>query len=300
MPDHAETLKALPRKHDFFVAIDSDGCAFDTMEIKHKECFIPALIKHWDLQPVSRFAREAAEFVNLYSRHRGRNRFVALLRVMELLGDWPDVQRRGYCPPDMTPLRRWLDRETRLSSITLRREVDRNDDPILRRALAWSDAANAAIEDMVHGVPPYPYVRESIRRLPESADVIVCSSTPLEALQREWAEHDLARYVAMICGQEHGSKKEHLRYAAGGKYDPQKVLMIGDAPGDLNAAKSNGFLYFPINPGHEADSWQRFHEEAAERFFAGAYAGQYEADLIEQFQSLLPAEPPWQQEGKNA
>ena len=46
---------------EFFVGIDSDGCAFDTMEIKHKECFIPNIINSWDLQSVSRFARQAAE-----------------------------------------------------------------------------------------------------------------------------------------------------------------------------------------------------------------------------------------------
>ena len=293
MSDHTEQLKALPKNCDFFVGIDSDGCAFDAMEIKHKECFIPAMVKHWDLQPISRFARQASEFVNLYSRHRGSNRFVALLRVMELLDDWPAVQQRGYRPPDMTPLREWIERETRLSSVTLREEVDRTGDALLGRALAWSDAANAAIEDMVRNVPPYPFVRESIQNLQGRADIIVCSSTPLEALQREWAEHGLAKFAAMICGQEQGSKKEHLRYAAGEKYDPDKVLMIGDAPGDMQAAKSNGFLYYPVNPGREADSWQRFHDEAIRRFFDGTYAGDYEAARIEEFQSLLPADPPW-------
>jgi hypothetical protein len=36
----------------FFVGIDSDGCAFDTMEIKHKECFCPNFIHYWDLQTI--------------------------------------------------------------------------------------------------------------------------------------------------------------------------------------------------------------------------------------------------------
>jgi len=31
--------------------------------------------------------------------------------------------------------------------------------------------------------------------------------------------------------------------------------MIGDAPGDMIAAKSNGVLFNPINPHHEEDSW---------------------------------------------
>ena len=50
-------------KHDFLVGIDSDGCVFDSMELKHKECFIPNFIKFMGLQPVSKYAREACEFV---------------------------------------------------------------------------------------------------------------------------------------------------------------------------------------------------------------------------------------------
>ena len=33
----------------YLVCIDSDGCVFDTMEIKHKECFCPPYIKHFGL-----------------------------------------------------------------------------------------------------------------------------------------------------------------------------------------------------------------------------------------------------------
>jgi hypothetical protein len=97
MTDHdpQAALKEFTPKHEFFVGIDSDGCAFDTMEIKHKECFAPNIIKYWDLQAVSKYARAAAEFVNLYSKYRGINRFPALMKVFELLRDWDEVQRRG-------------------------------------------------------------------------------------------------------------------------------------------------------------------------------------------------------------
>ena len=57
--------------YNWLVCIDSDGCVFDTMEIKHKECFCPAMIKHWGLQPISKYARMAWEFENLYSKDRG-------------------------------------------------------------------------------------------------------------------------------------------------------------------------------------------------------------------------------------
>ena len=41
----------------FLVGIDSDGCVFDTMELKHKECFIPNFVNFYDLQGVSKYAR---------------------------------------------------------------------------------------------------------------------------------------------------------------------------------------------------------------------------------------------------
>jgi len=291
--DPQAPLKQFRPGHDFFVGIDSDGCAFDTMEIKHKECFIPNIIKHWDLQPVSKYAREAAEFVNLYSKWRGINRWPALLMVFDLLADRPEVQRRGVQPPEVPTLRQWAETEKALANPALKAAVERTGDPVLRRALAWSEAVNAAIEDMVHGVPPFPFVCETLQALADRADVMVVSATPGEALRREWAEHEIDRYCAVIAGQEMGSKADHLRLGAHGKYPADHVLMIGDAPGDLIAARANGFLFFPVNPGSEDASWQLFYEEAMGRFLAATYAGEYEARLIAEFEALLPDTPPW-------
>ena len=293
MADHIEQLRAFPKSSDFFVGIDSDGCAFDTMEIKHKECFIPNIINSWDLQPVSRFARAAAEFVNLYSKWRGINRFPALLMVFDLLAEWDEPVARGYKPPEVDSLRQWVKEETRLGNPALEAKVAETNDPVLARALQWSKAVNETVARIVRGVPPFPYVRESLQKLQEAADIMVVSATPGEALQREWEEHDIAKHVKMICGQEMGKKAEHLQYGAGGKYDPEKILMVGDAPGDLKAAKSNNALFYPINPGDEAASWQRFSEEAVDMFLNGEYAGQYEQALIDDFLNRLPETPPW-------
>ena len=101
--DPARALRDLTPKHSFFVGIDSDGCAFDTMEIKHKECFIPNIIAYWDLQPVSKYAREAAEFVNLYSKWRGINRWPALTMVFDLLMERPEVRKRQVNDPSGRP-----------------------------------------------------------------------------------------------------------------------------------------------------------------------------------------------------
>ncbi len=278
---------------DFFVGVDSDGCAFDTMEVKHKECFIPTFINHFGLAAVSRLAREVAEFVNLYSVDRGINRFPGYLRTLDLLAARPEVISRGFVVPHLPGLRAWVGRETRLANPALKAEVERTGDPDLALALAWSEDVNRTIGATVRDVPPFPMVRETLQALQGKADVMVVSATPAEALRREWSEHDLDGLVALIAGQEMGNKREVLAQATSGRYAPDRVLMIGDAPGDRKAAEANGVLFYPIDPGDEDASWRRLHDEALPRFFAGTYSGAYMDERIARFESLLPSTPPW-------
>jgi phosphoglycolate phosphatase-like HAD superfamily hydrolase len=292
MTDPAQPLRDFRPATEFFIGIDSDGCVFDSMEIKHKECFTPMFIKYFDLQAVSRYAREVWEFVNLYSKTRGVNRFPALVRSLNLLRERPEVKQRRVPVPEIGALEEWIARETKLSNATLAAEV-KHGNRALARVKLWSDAVNAMIEDLVKGVPPFPLFRESLDRVTKRADVIVISQTPADALEREWHEHNIERNVRLIAGQEAGSKTEHLQFAAKGKYRPDRILMIGDAPGDHKAAKANQALFYPIIPGQEEQSWQRFHDEALERFFAGRFAGAYETELIAKFERSLPNEPPW-------
>ncbi|MDD3925454.1 MAG: HAD hydrolase-like protein [bacterium] len=293
MSDPARALRDFRKEHDFLVGVDSDGCAFDTMEIKHKECFIPNIINCWELQAVSKYAREAAEFVNLYSKWRGTNRFPALLMVFDLLAERIEVKQRGIVMPQVDSLRKWVDTETRLGNVTLEKIVAETGDPVLSQALEWSKAVNRSVEEIVRGVPPFPFVRKSLQKINEHADALVVSATPHEALVREWQEHDIDCCVKVIAGQEMGNKKEHLSFAMKARYAPEHVLMIGDAPGDYKAAKANNALFYPINPGYEDASWQRFHEEAFDKFINGQYAGAYEAKLVAKFEEYLPENPPW-------
>ncbi len=281
----------ITKQHDFLVGIDSDGCAFDTMEVKHKECFIPNIVNHYNLAGVSKYAREAAEFVNLYSKSRGINRFPALIEALELLRERPEVQARGVEIEVPRSLVDWVKRETKLANPALEAAVQASEDRHLKQALAWSKAVNAAIEQVVRAVPPFPYVRQCLEKLAPAADLFVVSATPNEALQREWEEHDLAKYVCAVCGQEVGTKKESLANAK--KYPPGHTLMIGDAPGDHQAAISNGALFFPINPGHEDASWKRLFDEGIDRFLKGTFAGAYQDQLLKEFDSHLPERPPW-------
>lgn len=295
MTDPQAALKELRLKHSFFVGIDSDGCAFDTMELKHKECFIPNTVYYYGLQSVSKYVREVAEFVNLYSEWRGINRFPGLKMTVDLLAARPEVERRGTRLRNMDTLGRFIESGKPLSNPSLSEEVATTGDPDLRLALEWSESVNRDIARMVHGVSPFPGVRECLEELSGRADMMVVSATPMSALKSEWEEHDLTRYVALLAGQEFGSKKETLAAAVRAGVSRDKMLVIGDAPGDLQAARANGCLFYPIVPGDEEASWSRLLEEGLEKFFSGRFAGEYELARIETFLDRLPSTPPWRQ-----
>jgi len=285
---------SLPRQKDFLVGIDSDGCAFDTMELKHKECFIPNIIYYYNLQGVSKYAREVAEFVNLYSKSRGINRFPALIETLERLRRRPEVKARGVKVVVPESLRKWMQSEKKLGNPALEQAVQATNDPELKQALEWSRAVNRSVEWMVHGVPPFPFVRESLEKLSKVADIIVVSATPEEALKREWAEHGLDKYVRAILGQESGTKKDFLGLSS--QYPSGHSLMVGDAPGDQKAAEANGALFFPINPGEEEKSWQEFFEKGIDRFLNGSFSGDYQKELLAHFDQCLPVDLPWVEE----
>ncbi len=294
MMDFRKELTDFIPAHDFFIGIDSDGCVFDSMEVKQKEFFIPGALKYFDLFPVSKYVRETWEFVNLYSAHRGVNRFPAMIKVFELLSQRNEVTESGCALPDLKSLKEWISVETRLSNSSLRSYCEKIRDPSLNRILLWSENINREIAEWLHNIPPFPNSVKAIEHISQFADSIVVSQTPLEALDREWHEHDLKKYITIIAGQEYGTKSEHIALAAKGKYPDSRILMIGDAYGDMHAAKDNGVLFFPVIPGKEAESWKNLLNEGLERFRNGTFAGVYEESLLKDFTGSLPVKAPWQ------
>ncbi len=298
--DMAKALKEFSPTKEFFIGVDSDGCAFDTMGIKQREGFCPWMIGYFGLQGVAQAARECKEFADLFSKTRGANRHKTVKRIIaELLPNHPMVKARNFQVPQYPHYFEWVDApDSLLSNDGLKQALEAANDndakEELQLALDWSERVNWSIAEIVKNMPPFPFVRKSLEKMQELADVIVVSATPCEALSREWEEHDIAKYVQIIAGQEMGKKAQHLKYATKGRYKESHVLMIGDAPGDMKAAKANNALFYPINPGNEPESWQRLLNEGLDKFIAGEYAGQYEQDLIEEFDSYLPEKPEWE------
>ena len=55
-------------------------------------------------------------------------------------------------------------------------------------------------------------------------------------------------------------------------YDVNKVVMVGDAPGDCDAAEKNGVWYYPILVNHEKESWDEAIAVAFGKLQSGEYA----------------------------
>jgi len=280
--------------HDYLVCIDSDGCVFDNMVLKHKACFFPAFMRHFRLEAMGDEARDTWDFVNLSSHTRGTNRFKALLEVLRLLKSRSGMAGPGAEIPALPGLAEWVSHESQLSASALEKAYRRSGDPDIGRALEWSRDVDREVERIVRGkVPPFGAVKPFLEAVVRKADILVVSQGPVETISRDWTAQGLDGYPRIIIGHESGTKCECIRLASSHRYLRDRILMIGDAPGDLEAARGNGSLFFPIMPGKEERSWRILLEEGIDRFFAGRYRGEYSDSLIADFEDSLPAIPPW-------
>lgn len=281
------SLHDYKKEHDLFIGIDSDGCVFDSMDIKQKEFFIPLALRHFDLWPIAGILRKTWEFINLYSVHRGGNRFLSLMKVFDLLDRDSIVISSGVRLPDLRSLKRWTEIENKLGNENLRKYYESHPDHNLEKVLLWSEEVNREINRWFRKVPLFPPVKDSLKLAVDKADLAVVSQTPYDAIEREWRENNIAGYVKAIAGQEHGTKKEQLEYFSR-FYRKESMLMVGDALGDMKAALENGIDFFPIVPGKENESWLRFISEGFGKFMTRTFDKMYQDLLLKEFMSALP------------
>ena len=274
--------------HDVLVAIDSDGCVFDSMTIKQR-IFHTGIIKFWGLEAAESEFRQVAEWVALFSPWRGLNRFELLLKIFQCLEQYfPNIGKKV----DRRPMGAFVESGVPLSAAELAKRIDQTGDPELKRALDWSRAVSKEIA-AVRQMPVFSEVLPSLEKIRLAADAIVVSQTDESALVHEWRNAELVRFVDVIAGAELGSKIESLSTAMKGRYAPERTLMVGDAPGDLETARATGSLFFPIVPGDEPASWIELRDEGLARLLNGTFAGIYQQELIKKFKTVLSEVPPW-------
>ena len=257
--------------------IDSDGCAMDTMTYKHELFFGPLAAEKFEVKEAETF-QENWEQINLYTRTRGVNRFVGLVMGLESV---------NYDVINIDKLKTWVETTTSLSNDSLIEEIDKKGTEDLKRALDWSEAVNTSVSETEGHDEPFPGALKGLKKLNELGTVYVVSSANHEAVEEEWIRHGLIEYVEDLYCQNRGQKADVLAGFIKKGAKPHQILMVGDSPGDLEAAEKNGTWFFPIIVGDEKSSWDDLHDNIAEKIVEGTFTQKEQDHYIEQFWSNL-------------
>lgn len=274
MKDHLENYQ---KTHDYLLCIDSDGCAIDAMNSKHFTCFGPCVFDVWDIADHEVFLKIWND-VNLYTKTRGINRFKGLALSFQ------SYTAAGYKFEEFTDLLEWIDHTKELSNASLMREIGKTKSDFLSKVLLWSEKVNEKIKALPEGLP-FKNVLETLEVVRESADIVIVSSANKQAIRHEWETSGLSSSVNVLMSQENGSKAECIRQLKA-YYESDKIMMIGDALGDAEAAKSNDVWFYPILVNEEEASWCLLKDEIFECFLDGNY-GDYQGEFINKIETKL-------------
>lgn len=259
------------RRHDFLICVDSDGCVMDTMNCKHFYCFGPCMVEEWGLDQWKDEILARWNEINLFSMTRGINRFKGLAMALAEID-------KQYTPiVGISALLAWVETAPALSNDGVAKAqgeaTDEDAKTIFGKALAWSQAVNAAIVVLPEEVKiPYEGAKEGLMAAHAFADVAMVSSANRDAVEEEWGKFGLLPHTDIVLAQDVGSKAACIARMLAFGYDPSKVLMVGDAPGDCQAAEKNGVHYYPILVGHEQASWEELISQGFAHLRDGTYA----------------------------
>lgn len=275
-------LEHYKKKKDYLVCVDSDGCAMDTMDIKHFKCFGPCMVDEWGLEQWQDEILTRWNEMNLFTMTRGVNRFQGLAMMLSLIHEeYREIE-------DVQSLVRWVEVTRELSDRALSEEISKNESSCLKKALAWSEAVNEAIDKLPDAEKkPFPGAPEGIAAAHREADVAIVSSANQKAVEEEWERYGMLSDTDVLLSQSEGSKACCIGRLLAFGYDRDKTLMVGDAPGDAEAAAKNGVFFYPILVRKEAESWKRFENEALKRLRESSYAGEYQKKLLDEFHENL-------------
>ncbi len=279
----AMNLTDFVKTRDFLVCVDSDGCAMDTMDIKHFECFGPCMVREWGLQAWAEPILRRWNDINLYTMTRGINRFKGLVMALG------EIDQTCTRIEDLDALTAWAETSPELSNGALEKAIEADPASVsLKKALSWSKAVNQSITLLPDEKKlPFPMAREALAFAHERADVAIVSSANLDAVLEEWEHYGLLEHTDIVLAQNVGSKAYCIAELLKKGYDLSHVVMCGDAPGDYDAARKNGVFYYPILVRGEKASWEQFISEGFDRLVNGQYAGSYQKNLINAFLSNL-------------
>ena len=273
------------RKHDYLVCVDSDGCVMDTMNCKHFHCFGPCMVTEWGLDEWKDEILDRWNVINLFSMTRGINRFKGLAMALG------EIDQKYKPITGIAALQHWADTAPALSNDGVAKAAAEATDAdaklVFEKALSWSKAVNASIVELPEELKvPYDGAKEGLAAAHQFADVAMVSSANRDAVEEEWGKFGLLEHTDIVLAQDIGSKAACIAAMLKFGYDLDKVVMVGDAPGDCDAAEKNHVHYYPILVNHEKESWDEAIAVAFGKLQAGEYA-EYGAEMKKKFLANL-------------
>lgn len=275
-------LKEFEKKKEFLICVDSDGCAMDTMDIKHIRCFGPCMVQEWNLYEWETSILERWNEINLYTMTRGINRFKGLAKMLR------EIHEKYTKIEGIEQFETWVEESDELSNSALQNSIEKFDNICMKKALTWSKEVNASIDRLDQSdKKPFEGVKDALKYAHEYADIAIVSSANVKAVLDEWELYGLLDYVDIVLAQDAGSKAYCIKELLKKGYKKEKVMMTGDAPGDCKAALKNGVFYYPILVRRETESWKEFADTAVIKLMEGTYGGEYQEAKIKAFEDNL-------------
>ncbi len=258
------------KKHDYLICVDSDGCAMDTMNCKHFHCFGPCMVDEWSLQQWQDEILRRWNDINLFQMTRGINRFKALAIALD------EIDKKYTPIVGVATLQQWANTAPVLSnddlSTAIEMETDEDGRICLQKALLWSYAVNESVTLLPEELKkPFPGAASVLEAAAGFADIAIVSSANRDAVEEEWQKYDLLKFSDILLAQDCGSTVHCISQMVQFGYEKDHVLMVGDAPGDCEAAEEIGIWFYPILVNWEEESWEDLRDHWLDVFRNGEY-----------------------------
>lgn len=267
------------KKKKYLVCVDSDGCAIDSMDIKHIRCFGPCMVVEWELNEWKEEILNRWNDINLYTLTRGINRFKGLSMALQ------EIDQKYLKIEDLNTLVNWVETTKELSNNSLQKEIELHPESIsLKKALSWSNEVNKSISNLPEEeILPFEKVKDVLMYAHKEADIAIVSSANLKAVEDEWNRHELIEHTDILLAQNAGTKAYCIQELLKFGYQKNHVVMCGDSLGDLEAAQKNGVNFYPILVKKEKESWEEFIELGFNNLVEEKFEGEYQEKKKQEF-----------------
>jgi phosphoglycolate phosphatase-like HAD superfamily hydrolase len=275
------------------IILDSAGTVLDSMGLRHSLAYFPSFADAFFRGSDRGALEEVWSYVALRSPSRSANRFRLLASALRLARRHPRISARHEREEETAAaLDHWIASGSPQTAAGLDRALrDKSFAAALVPAAIWSLDVDARLSALP---PPRAFdgAAEALRAMAGRARIVVAGEGRSQDTERDWRRAGLLGSALglgeiVFVGEEGGSVMEIAQAAK--LYARGPVLVVGDSPVELEAARSSGTSFYPIRPGRERESWQKLVKDYFPAFVKGERASADSAGFL----AIFAVGPAW-------